>query len=262
MRLSDVLSNPPSNKFEQIEGFVVNKRMKCGSSTKISVGKIALNYFCKECGDVRTFYSGEELYCIGVNKNIISVDSVLECPRCGALVQVWFLLESENEITSKFPSIHILKKSEKLSEKVLLNEKQYGDFTELLEKSKRAARDQLGAGAIVYLRKILERVTHQAADAEGIPWKKDNGKPKPFKEVLEVVDSQCSIIPREFSENGYKLFGELSDVVHGDYSEETALLKFDALYRLVIGVIENVKNNKEMMDAIGKLGWNGGERSE
>ena len=135
-------------------------------------------------------------------------------------------------------------------------------FTELLEKSKRAARDHLGAGAIVYLRKILERVTHQAADAEGIPWKKSNGKPKPFKEVLELVDSQCSIIPREFSENGYKLFGELSDVVHGDYNEETALLKFDALYRLVIGVIENVKNNKEMMEAIGKLGWNGGERSE
>jgi hypothetical protein len=89
---------------------------------------------------------------------------------------------------------------------------------------------------------------------------KPSGKRRPFKGVLEEVDSQCSIIPREFSENGYRLFGELSDVVHGDCDDVTGLLKYGPLYRLVVGVIENVKNNKEMMEAIGSLGWdNGGD---
>jgi hypothetical protein len=69
------------------------------------------------------------------------------------------------------------------------------------------------------------------------------------------------LIPNEFSANGYRLFGELSDVVHGDCDDETGLEKYNPLYRLVVGVIENVKNNNEMMSAIGSLGWNddGGE---
>lgn len=67
--------------------------------------------------------------------------------------------------------------------------------------------------------------------------------------------------PKEFSENGYRLFGELSDVVHGNYDEQLGLQKYDALHRLIVGVLDNVKNNREMMEAIGTLGWNqeGGE---
>lgn len=60
-----------------------------------------------------------------------------------------------------------------------------------------------------------------------------------------------------------KLFGELSDVVHGDYDEDEALQKFDAFYRLVTGVLEKIKTNRELMDAIGTLGWHtGGEENE
>ncbi len=70
---------------------------------------------------------------------------------------------------------------------------------------------------------------------------KANGNLKPFLQILTPVKDQCNIIPSEFAEDGYKLFGELSDVVHGDYDEDEALQKFDAFYRLVTGVLEKIK---------------------
>lgn len=39
--------------------------------------------------------------------------------------------------------------------------------------------------------------------------------------------------------------------------------KFDAFYRLVTGVLEKIKTNRELMEAIGTLGWHtGGEENE
>ena len=97
MRLSDVLSKPITTDYVQIEGFLGSRKLKTGNSKKIAVGKVALNYYCNNCGDQRTFYSGEDLFCIGVNEKTVSIDCVLECPRCGASVQMWFLLECREE---------------------------------------------------------------------------------------------------------------------------------------------------------------------
>ena len=267
MRLSDVLSKPITTDYVQIEGFLGSRKLKTGNSKKIAVGKVALNYYCNNCGDQRTFYSGEDLFCIGVNEKIVSVDCVLECPRCGASVQMWFLLEcrEEDNIHSQYPYVRIAKRSEKFSEAVSFNTETYGDFTDALEKAKKAAREGFGAGSIVYLRKVFERIITQTAEAANPPieTRKANGKPKPFIEILTPVKNQCNIIPSEFAEDGYKLFGELSDVVHGDYDEDEALQKFDAFYRLVTGVLEKIKTNRELMDAIGTLGWHtGGEENE
>jgi hypothetical protein len=257
MRLSDVLSKPPTPVFKQVEGFLNEKNLAIGKQRKIQVGKIALNYFCKNCEDVRTFYSGEEIYCIGVNKSLISIDCVLNC-NCGTSVQMWFLVDCYDDISGRAPEIRILKRSEKLSTNALLDKEQYGELSNLLEKAQRAHHERLGAGAIVYLRKIFEQITAQTAQAANIPRSYNNGKKKAFKTLLEEVDKQCSIIPREFSANGYRLFGELSEVVHGEYNEDLALSKYESLYRLVIGVLDNVKNNHEMMTAIGSLGWTDG----
>jgi hypothetical protein len=259
MRLSDVLSKQPSLEFKQVEGFLCEKILVAGKQKKIQVGKIALNYFCKNCTDMRTFCSGEDIYCIGVNDHLVSIDCVLKC-HCDASVQLWFLVDCDGDISGRAPEIRILKRSEKLSTDVLLDKERYGEFSELLEKAQRAHRERLGAGAMVYLRKIFEQITIQTATVAEISCTKDNGKRKPFKALLEEVDRQCSIIPREFSENGYRLFGELSDIVHGEYNEGLALLKYESLHRLVIGILDNVKNNSELMTAIGSLGWdNGGE---
>ena len=261
MRLSEILSRPVTTKFEPIDGFLDNKTLKPGKQKKIAVGSVWLNYYCKNCGDVRTFSSGEELFCIGIHDRMVSIDCVLECPSCKNTIPVWFLVESMNEACSLAPNVRVLKRTEKLSGQLLLNHYQYGDFSELLDKSERAYRDELGAGAIIYLRKIYEQITVQTAKAAGIDLKTPKGKHKPFKILLEEVDKQCSIIPTEFSADGYKLFGELSDIIHGDYDEQMGLQKYEALHQLLVGVLSKVKSSKEIMDAIGTLGWNkdGGE---
>lgn len=261
MRLSDVLSKMPILEFKQVEGFLGEIILSAGKQKKIQVGKVALNYYCKNCMDIRTFSSGQEIYCIGVNQHLVSIDCVIKC-HCGASVQLWFLVDSVDNISGRAPEVRILKRSEKLSNEVSLNKEIYGDYSELLEKSQRAHRDGLGAGAMVYLRKIFERITIQAAKAAEISCVTTNGRRRPFKTLLKDVDEQCSIIPREFSENGYRLFGELSDIVHGDNNEEFALIKYESLYRLIIGILDNVKNNNELMIAIGSLGWSDGGNSD
>lgn len=262
MRLSDILSKPISTEHVQIEGFLNNRKLKTGVSKKLSVGKVALNFYCNCCSDQRTFYSSDELFCIGVNQKTVSIDCVLECPRCGASVQTWFLVEcrDEDDIHNPYPRVRIIKRGERFSEQVSLNTEDYGDFTEALEKAKRAARERFGAGSIVYLRKVFERIIVQAAEAADPPieTRKANGNLKPFIQILEPVKERCNIIPDEFAEDGYRLFGELSDVVHGEYDEEEALMKFDAFFRLVTGVLEKIKTNRELIAAIGSLGWHGG----
>jgi hypothetical protein len=255
MRLSDVLSKPIMEMFVQVEGFLNNRRLGFGKQAKIAIGKIALNFFCKKCNDDRTFCSNKELFCLGVNDNIISIDCVFRCPICDSSVQSWFLVESENDIFSNSPKVRILKRSDKLSKFVLFNSDQYNDFSELLEKAQCAYRDELGAGSIIYLRQILERITVQVAAAAKINTHNMKGRRKSFKDLLEEVDKQRSIIPKEFSANGYRLFSELSQVIHGNYKEDLGLKKYEALRRLVVGIIENVNTNQELMIAIGKLGW-------
>lgn len=258
MRLSDVLSKPPSKSYIQVDGFLQSKKGFPGQKVDITIGKIALNYFCTQCDDLRTFVSKPTLSCIFVNKNLISIDCVLQC-ICGSTVPIWFLIESQNDITGQAPEVRIIKRNVKFSEHVRTNSSRYGEFSALLEKAEQANNDGLGAGAIVYLRKVFEKITIQTADAMQIEYKKYEGRnPKNFADLLTKVDAQCAIIPKEFSANGYKLFKELSSVVHGEYDENLGLSKFDALYRLVVGILENVKNHQELLDAMAALGWNDG----
>lgn len=254
MRLSDVLSKAPKSNYVQVDAFLLNKLGNVGQKVDLSVGQIMLNYYCARCEDLRTFHSKGKLSCIFIDKHLISIDCVLTC-GCGTNVQVWFLIESENDITSQTPQIRILRRSEQLSDAVKINTSRYGDFAMLLDKAEQAYRDGLGAGAIVYLRKIFEKVTVQTANTVGIQVLKSNGKPRPFKELLKDVDEQCHIVPSEFSANGYRLFGELSDVVHGDFDEQLGLAKFEPLHRLVIGILENVWNKEELSVAKKALGW-------
>ena len=254
MRLSNVLSESPNTKFAQVEGFL-SKPLPAGSQRKLSIGQIASNYFCVECSAIRTFWSDENVYCIGVDSRQISIDCVLKC-RCGESVTVWFLVESyEEKIVGLAPNVRILKRREKLSDHVRLAEKKYADYTDLLDKAERAFRDGLGAGSLVYLRKIYEQITEQTANAVGIPCTHSNGKRKPFKQLLEEVDKKRPIIPEEFRKDGYRLFGDLSDVVHGEYDEQIGLSKFEPLHRLIVGILDNVNNSIELQSAVGSLGW-------
>lgn len=255
MRLSDVLSKAPKGDYTQVDAFLLDKRGDVGQKVDLSVGRIMLNYYCARCEDLRTFQSKGKLSCIFINKHLISIDSVLAC-GCGANVQIWFLVESKNDITSQTPQIRILRRSEQLSDTVKTNTSRYGDFSVLLDKAEQAYRNGLGAGSIVYLRKVFEKVTVQTANAVGIEYAHyEGGNPKNFSVLLKKVDEKCNIIPKEFSSDGYRLFQELSNVVHGEYNENLGLSKFEPLQRLVVGILENVRNSRELEDAKKALGW-------
>ena len=258
MRLSDVLSKKPIADYVQVDGFVTNKKGTTGQKVDLSVGTVRLNYFCENCGDMRTFNSQGQLACVFINKRLISIDCVLSC-GCGATVQVWFLVESENDMTTVSPKVRILHKNEKLSSNVRFNTDKYRQYSILLDKAEYAYRNDLGAGAIVYLRKVFEMVTVQTANALGIEYEKyEGGNPKNFTALLEKVDAKYSIIPTEFAENKKQLFSELSAIVHGDFDEELGLKKFQPLYRLVVGIIENVFNKEEFKRAKEFLNWENG----
>ena len=258
MRLSDVLSKSPNDQLEQVEGFLNGKNLPKGKHKKINIGNVGLSFFCKNCVDDHTFCSKSDLFCIGVNDRSVSIDCILNCTRCNSTsVPAWFLVKCDDEIFARAPKVKILKRSFKLFDNVSLSEDRFDGFKEMLNKARLAYAEELGAGSVIYLRKILERITYQTAEVAGIGTTLPNGNRKPFRSLLEEVDRRQSIVPREFSENGYQLFGELSNVIHGDSDEQLALQKYHALRRLVVGVIENVKNNREIMAAINALGWNG-----
>ncbi len=255
MRLGVVLSKPPSNDYVQVDSFLRGRRGITGQQVVIDVGQVMLNYYCSNCEDLRTFSSKGEIRCIFVNKQVISIDIVLAC-YCGADAQVWFLVECNDDICGNAPRVRIVKKSEKLSETVRIYANSYGAYTELLDKAEKAHREGLGAGAIVYLRKAFEQITVDTANIAGITFATySGGNPRNFSSLLKQVDEQCNIVPPEFSANRYELFRELSKIVHGDYDEETGLKKFKPLKRLVVGILDNVKNREELKKAIVKLGW-------
>ena len=260
MRLSDLLSKPPATVFSQVDGFLVGKKCNIGQQISLNIGQIALNFFCEDCEDFRTFYSKGTIMCICTGNSIISIDCILTCENYPS-VRAWFLIESDGDISASSPNVRILKRTIKLPKSVEWNNRNYGSCSYLLDKATLAYQAGLGAGALVYLRKVFEIATVQAADALCLEYPKyGGGNPKNFSDLLRRVDEQSSIIPQEFSSERYKLYQELSTVVHGDFNEEDGLIKFQPLYRLVVGVLENIRNKREFQNARVALGWcdNGG----
>ena len=162
-----------------------------------------------------------------------------------------FLIEIENSITDNLPEVRILKKYINKFDNVKLINNIYGEYTDKLERANIAFNANLGAGSIIYLRKVFELIIEKAREEAGISKYKDENenKRKTFKELLKEVNKKCNIIPEEFSKNKYDLFSKLSDIIHGEYNENSAIEKFDAFYRLITGILDNIKNREELIDA-------------
>ena len=129
----------------------------------------------------------------------------------------------------------------------------------MLIKADQAYYDQLGAGALVYLRKLYEMVTVDVAKDNSIQYQGKNGKKLNFRELLKRVDDKCSIIPQEFSANGYQLFSELSEIVHSSSTdEEIGMKKYTSLRRLIVGILDNIddkRKREELTAATKELSW-------
>ncbi|MBR2143379.1 hypothetical protein [Anaerovibrio sp.] len=256
MRLGDYLSREPSSKYEQVEKFAGDRKLPLGKPKKIDIGQIALNFLCMSCKNIRTFVSQNNIQMIPITNSLISIDSRLSCPVCNESVAAWFIIDIEGDIMSLSPKVRLLKRNIKYTDNVCPTENKYGKYSEWLAKANIAYQEELGAGSIVYLRKIFESVTYEVADVNGINISDRNGKRLNFKETLDRVCKQVDFIPQEFSKDGYKLFSELSNVVHGDFKEAEGLTKYPALFRLVQGVLDKQIDSIEIKGAKTVLGWN------
>ncbi|WP_158895127.1 hypothetical protein [Amycolatopsis anabasis] len=256
MRLGDLLSKAPDNEEKQIEGFLVGQSVRPGQHKLIESGHIIRTIRCRTCDDDRNFMSGKKVSCLVVGDRVVSIDAFLKCVACDATIETWYLLVSRDGLHEQSPTVRLERYVENRRDMAGRVGLGVGEFDDLLERAQLAFEAKLGAGAMVYLRKIFEAITVQVADVAGISTTTTNGKRKPFRTLLQEVDATRHIIPTAFSSDGYLLFSELSEIVHGDSSEELALQKYDPCRKLVIGIIQNVASDQEMKRAIKDLGWN------
>ena len=288
MRLSTRLSDKNKN-FGEIESFIdwgkytispeeeseELQLISDGDFIEIQIGKISLPFYSTQCNDCVNFDSPLKLHCLIVNKSMVSIDCELHCTaydknnslckNCNHCVQAWFLVEAD-DIFASSPKINVIKQNFKLPENIKLPIETEDKFTEWLAKAEIAHKERLGAGAIIYLRSILERITIEVGDSAGVEIRKRSGSMKSFEQVIAAVDNECSIVPAIYSENGYELFRRLSNIAHGNSDEETALNEFEPLRRLVVGIMDNIrkkeeeiKNNAEIKAALEAIGFNHGD---
>lgn len=256
MRLSSVLSDAVLRELFQIEPFLGKTKAKWGTSKPIEVGTVTRQYYCEDCESVRPFNSAKKLNCLVAGPDLVSIDVVLKCVDCKNTVENWFLLRCADDLFGQAPSVSLVHRNEHLGTSVKALGPNTEQMQDLLDRADLGRRVGLAAGSLIYLRKHFEITTHTAAIGAGVNLRTKNKKRRNFADILKEVDKKTRIIPHEFSDDGYRLFSELSEVVHGDANEEMALRKFPALRRLVVGVFENVKNNSEFAEATNELGWN------
>ena len=292
MRLSSRLSDKGENHGE-IESFIDWDKyttspeeetedirlISAGDFIEIQIGKIILPFYSTICKDSVSFVSPRKLHCLIINNQMISIDCELQCmdyekdnpacKECNHCVQAWFLVGAD-DIFAATPNVYLIKQNFKLPENIKLPVETEDKFTEWLAKAEIAHKERLGAGSVIYLRSILEQITIKVGNDAGVAIYQSNGRTKPFNQVLQAVDAQCSIIPTIYSDNGYKLFQKLSEIAHGNSDEDTALREYEHLRRLVVGVIENIekkeeeiKSNAEIKTALAAIGFSdGGEQNE
>lgn len=292
MRLSSRLSDKNKNHGE-VESFIDPDKytsleedatdeivyISAGDFIELQIGKINLPFYSTICQDSNSFISPQKLHCLIISDKMISIDCQLKCTdfdiksskcrQCNPYIQAWFLIEAD-DIFANTPNINLVKQNFKLPENIKLPIEIEDKYSEWLAKAEIAHKERLGAGAIIYLRSAFEKITQEVGLNAGVTIKNKKDKFLDFREVLQRVDSECSIIPPIYAENGYDLFSKLSEIAHGDSDEETALNEYESLRRLVIGIIENVrrkneeiKNNAEIQKALIDAGLvAGGEENE
>lgn len=297
MRLSSILSNT-EEPFGIVEQFVYNDQytfvenevsdevrlLVSGDFIPIDIGRINLPFYSNRCNDTVMFASRRKLHCLFINEKLISIDCDMQCSDydsndqkcklCNPSVQSWFLIEID-DIFSNFTNAIIIKKNHKLSNDIKLPIEVEDKYREWFAKADIAFKERLGAGAIVYLRSIFEKITFDVGTEINDKIRNKHGNTinlnkLTFKDLLTKVDEVYSIIPESYAKNGHELFGQLSEIAHGNSDEQTALEKYEHLRRLVKSVVDNVNskrqdiiNNIEITDALTKLGIStGGETDE
>lgn len=281
MRLSTVLSEYENHEIRCVESIINGDKyydpeetmvdeeripVENGTVIDIDIGTLVVPFHCAHRNDNVTYKSSIQ-HCLVINNKILSIDCMLECIDCDTCkdcqrtIQAWFLVEADN-VFSDMPNVRILKYNFKVPEDIKFLYETSGIYSEWFAKADYAYKENLGAGSVIYLRTIFECITKELGNIEGLEIYKTNGNLKPFVDVLAAVDEKCAIIPDLYKKDGYNLFRKLSNIAHGNASEQEALENYPQLRRLVQGIVDNInkrreeiKNNEEIKKALVKVGF-------
>jgi len=290
MRLSTILSEYENNSIRQVESIIDHiqyydpediivdeerQPVYNGSIVDIDIGTIVLHFFCSIRNDTVTYRAkSHKIHCLVINSKLISIDCTLDCiesnacEACDKSIQAWFLVEADYIFSDK-PNVRILKYNFKLPNNIKFLYETSDRYSEWFAKADYAYKERLGAGAVIYLRAIFENLIKELGINENAKIYSEKGKLKPFEQVLAIVDEKCEIIPELYRKNGYTLFRKLSEIAHGNASEQDALDNYLELRRLVVGIVDNInkkkeeiKNNREIKQALQKIGLINEENKE
>ena len=180
MRLSSRLSDRDKNHGE-VESFIAPDRYTSqkeeetdeivyvcsGDFIEIQIGTINLPFYSTICEDTNSFISPKKLHCLIINEKMISIDCQLKCTdfdkenskcrKCNPYIQAWFLIEAD-DIFANTPNVNLVKQNFKLPENIKLSIEIEDKYSEWLAKAEMAYKERLGAGAIIYLRSVFEKI--------------------------------------------------------------------------------------------------------
>ena len=94
------------------------------------------------------------LTCLIAGTNLVSIDVALQCPVCKVSVEAWYLVASDDDIYAYNPVVYLDRYTENRREAAAGTGSGGGQFEDLLEQAQIAYENRLGAGSMVYLRKL------------------------------------------------------------------------------------------------------------
>lgn len=187
----------------------------------------------------------------------------LKCPTCGSPVYVCYVIEynkKQDRIRNVFEDAvegpdeyRVTKIGEHPNQEAtrLHNLQKYKirfpEEYQLLAQAERAYRNSLGAGAMVYVRKAYETLLFRVLDERSID------RPNTFKQLLRCADDAAHIVPAALSDKAYGLFGEISDIVHGDTNDEWGLSKFENLRDVFTHILSHILEKEHQEELASKI---------
>jgi hypothetical protein len=179
----------------------------------------------------------------------------LKCPACNSLVYVCYAVEfnrKQGGIRNVFdeanrePDKYRVQKigeypSQETSRLQTLSKykKDFPNEYDFLINAERAFYADLGAGAIIYLRKAYETLIYNLIDDMGI------NRPLQFRQALEIADNAASFIPVKLKDRAYGLFGEMSDAVHGEADDLFGFNQYELLRDVFKMILDNLLEERK-----------------
>ncbi|MDR1403986.1 MAG: hypothetical protein LBJ20_00225 [Candidatus Methanoplasma sp.] len=253
--------------------------------------KVSADLFCVTCGRVKTFsgsaygysdYLSAVLRQVQANEYPVNYGTIYgkneneqietelslpfgnsvtiktECPVCKSPAYFCYVLEKEScydkdskrEIGCSLSVVKIGEYPDQNISRLQLLSNYANDFpTEysFLAKAERSYGLGFGAGSIIYLRKSYESLLFRILAENEVD------RPSNFKQTLEEADKVAKIVPIDMKDHAYGLFGEMSDLIHGDADDKAGLDKYELLRDILKIILDNIREKNKQAELIMKI---------